>query len=216
MTLIDISARLSPGMHRFPGDPAFSTGRVSSLAEGGVCNLGRLALGAHAGTHIDAPMHFIEGAGGIERFPLDAFCGPVFVSDATSATSRIDLATLERLSIPHGTERVIFKTRNSNLWALHDFSEDFVALLPDAAASLVARGIRLVGIDYLSIAPFADPAPTHVALLAAGVVILEGLDLRDVDPGHYELLCLPLRLEGIDGVPARALLRRHEGRRTKD
>ena len=208
MTLFDISAALHAGVHRFPGDPAFQVERVASLFEGDVCNLSRLALGAHAGTHVDAPIHFIEGAGGIETFPLDAFCGPVFVADAAAATSHIDLATLERLSIPHGTERVIFKTRNSPLWALPDFSEDFVALLPDAAASLIAHGIRLVGIDYLSIAPFDDPAPTHVALLAAGVVILEGLDLRGVEPGGYDLLCLPLRLEGVDGVPARALLRR--------
>ncbi|MEO7712523.1 MAG: cyclase family protein [Gemmatimonadaceae bacterium] len=208
MTVIDISTPLQVGMHTFPGDPAFSTGRVSSLAEGGVCNLGRLALGAHAGTHIDAPMHYIEGAGGIETFPLDAFCGPVFVLDATSSKTNIDRATLDRLAIPPRTERLVFRTRNSNLWELPAFSEEFVALLPDAAAHIVARGIRLVGIDYLSIAPFADPTPTHVTLLAAGVVILEGLDLRDVEPGEYELLCLPLRLEGIDGVPARVLLRR--------
>ena len=197
-------------MPLFPGDPPVSIERVSALATGGACNLSRIGMGVHSGTHIDAPMHFIEGGGGIEAFPLDAFCGPAFVADATMLTAHIGAPSLAALAMPPGCERVLFKTTNSSLWDLPSFNEHFLALLPDAAEVLIARGVRLVGIDYLSIAPFSDPAPTHVTLLHAGVVILEGLDLRAVEPGSYELLCLPLRLEGIDGVPARALLRRDQ------
>ena len=192
----------------YRGDPSVTRELVQSLAAGATCNVSRLDFGVHSGTHIDAPLHFIADAAGIEVTALDALIGDAYVVDATAVAGDIDGATLAGLAIPAGCERVLFKTANSRLWDLDGFSENFVGVEEDAARELVRRGLRLVGIDYLSIAPFSNPAPTHVALLEAGVVILEGLDLRQVEPGRYRLTCLPLLLEGSDGAPARTLLQR--------
>ncbi len=190
----------------YEGDPPVVVERVTRLAAGGVCNLSKLDFGLHSGTHIDAPLHFIDGAPGVEATPMEALIGDAFVVDATEVLGQVDMSALRGLEIPAGCERVLFKTSNSRLWDGDEFSRDFVALTVDAARELVRRGVRLVGIDYLSIAPFSDPAPTHLALLEAGVVILEGLDLRRVQAGAYRLLCLPLLIEGADGAPARTLL----------
>jgi arylformamidase len=157
---------------------------------------------------VDAPVHFIDGASGVDSMPLEAMLGPAYVLDATSVVGHIDGPALDSLRIPDGVDRLILKTSNCALWSSPAFVGDFVGVTADAAASLVERGLRLVGIDYLSIAPPDDPTPTHVTLLRAGIVILEGLDLRPVPPGWYELLCLPIRLVGADGAPARVLLRR--------
>jgi arylformamidase len=205
---IDVTVPLRPGMPLYEGDPPVALERVSSLAGGGVCNLSRLDFGLHSGTHIDAPLHFIDGAPGVESTPLEALLGDARVVDAVKVTGQIDAAQLGALDVPAGCERLLFKTTNSQLWQRDGFSRDFVALTEEAARKLVRRGVRLVGIDYLSIAPFADPAPTHITLLEAGVVILEGLDLRRVQPGAYRLLCLPLLVPGADGAPARTLLLR--------
>jgi arylformamidase len=204
---IDISAPLTPALHVFPGDPPFHCHPVASIATGAPANLSRFEGSTHMGTHVDAPLHFLPGPPGVEALPLDALCGPAFVADATACTTHLTAADLARLHIPDGCERLLLKTASAALWDLPDFSPDYVALTPEAAHDLVRRGIRLVGIDYLSIAPFANPAPAHVALLEAGIVILEGLDLRPAATGAYELLCLPLLLPGADGAPARALLR---------
>ena len=204
--MIDVTVPVRTGMVVYEGDPRVRRELAQSLAAGGICNVSRLECGVHTGTHIDAPVHFIEGAAGIEATPLDALIDDACVVDATSIDTDIDAATLHRLTIPDGVTRLLFKTPNSQLWGRTSFSPDFVGLTADAARVLVERDVRLVGIDYLSIAPKRDPAPTHVALLAAGVVILEGLDLRAVTPGPYRLICLPLLLEGSDGAPARALL----------
>ena len=206
MDYIDVTLPIRPGMPVYDGDPAVSLERVTSLAAGGVCNLSRLDFGVHSGTHIDAPLHFIDGAPGVEGTPLDVLIGDACVVDATSVKGDIDATALSRLEVPAGCERVLFKTTNSRLWDQGVFSREFVGLSADAARELARRGVRLVGIDYLSIAPFAEPAPTHLALLEAGVVILEGLDLRRVRPGPYRLTCLPLLIEGADGAPARTLL----------
>lgn len=208
MDWIDISVPIRPGMIVFEGDPTVSRERVQSIAEGAICNVSRMDLGVHTGTHIDAPVHFIDGTAGVETTPLDALIGPAFVVDATAITGDLDAASLRALSLPDGAERLLFKTPNSRLWDRDRFSADFLGLTEDGARYLVDRGVRLVGIDYLSIAPKGDPAPTHVALLEAGVVILEGLDLRHVEPGDYLLACLPLLIPGSDGAPARALLTR--------
>ena len=208
MDYIDVTLPIRPGMPVYEGDPKVALERVTSLAGGGVCNLSRLDFGLHSGTHIDAPLHFIDGAPGVEATPLAALIGEAVVVDAMSVAGQIDAAELRRLDVPQSCERVLFKTRNSRLWDGEEFSRDFVALTADAARELVRRRVQLVGIDYLSIAPFADPAPTHLALLEAGVVILEGLDLRRVPPGRYRLLCLPLLMTGADGAPARTLLQR--------
>jgi arylformamidase len=208
---IDISVPIQPGIPTFTGDPTFSIELVGAIARGAICNLSRLDMGAHTGTHLDAPSHFIDGAPSSESIPLDAGVGSAWIVDATSLRGTIGAADLAALTIPAGETRLLFKTPNSALWNEPDFSSAFIGLGSDAAQVLVDRGVRLVGIDYLSIAPFGDPVPTHRALLAARVVILEGLDLRAAEPGPVDLLCLPLRIVGSEGVPARALVRPRSG-----
>lgn len=204
--IYDITVPVRPGMVVYEGDPDIQLERVESIADGAAANVSRLIASVHTGTHIDAPVHFIPGAESVEVTPLDALIGPAFVADATALKGNIDAKAVRSLNLPDGCERVLFHTRNSDLWSLGTFSRDFVAVTPDGAAELVRRGLRLVGIDYLSLAPFDDPVPTHVTLLEAGVVILEGLDLGGVPAGEYTLVCLPLLLEGADGAPARAVL----------
>jgi arylformamidase len=191
----------------FPGDPAVHIEQVASLATGAVCNLSRADLGVHSGTHIDAPSHFIDGAPSIEDVPLGALVGPCFVADATSLPGDIDERAIASLGMPDGVERILFKTSNSRLWNSDRFSDSWVGLTEDGARALLRRGIRLVGIDYLSVAPKGDSTPTHVTLLERSVVILEGADLRRVTTGTFELICLPILLQGCDGAPARTLLR---------
>jgi arylformamidase len=204
----DISVPLRPSIPIFAGDPAFGLERVFSIAGGQIANVSRLHLGVHTGTHLDAPIHFIDGAPASETIPLEAGMGPAWVVDATALDdASIGERDLAALDIPLDASRLLFKTRNSALWSEPEFSKEFIGLDGAAAAVLAARGVRLVGIDYLSIAPYGDAIPTHQALLAAGVAILEGIDLREVEPGPVELLCLPIRLVGSDGVPARALVR---------
>lgn len=208
MDWLDISVPIQGGMVTFEGDPLVHLERVSAMADGAVCNVSRLDFGVHSGTHVDAPVHFIDGAAGIEAVALDALVGPALVVDATGVDGAFDRAVIDRLSIPTGTERLLFRSRNSTLWDKPAFDGSFAAVTADGASALVERGLRLVGADYLSIAPFGDPTPTHVALLAAGMVIVEGLDLREIEPGWYDLICLPLRIPGSDGGPARAIIRR--------
>jgi arylformamidase len=194
-------------MPTFEGDPPVVLDLVKSLARRDVCNLTRIDMGAHSGTHIDAPIHFVEGGSSSETIALDAVMGPAWVVDARGQRGPISAEDLDRLAIPRGETRILIRTGNSELWDRPGFQAGFVGLDASAARVFAERAAALVGIDYLSIAPFGDPTPTHVALLSAGVVILEGLDLRAIEPGPYELLCLPLRLVGSDGAPARALLR---------
>ena len=206
MPWTDVSIPIRTGMPAYPGDPPVAMPRVASLAAGDAFDVTHLSLSTHTGTHVDAPSHFIAGAAGVEGLDIDALIGRAFVADATRATSHLDAAALETLSIPAGCERLLLKTPNSRLWAWPQFEPDFIALTADGAEWIVDHGARLVGIDYLSIAPFADPAPVHRRLLAAGVVIVEGLDLRAVTPGERTLICLPLSIPGADGAPARVLL----------
>jgi arylformamidase len=194
-------------MVTFDGDPAVILERTSALAAGDVCNLSRLDFGVHSGTHVDAPNHFIDGASGIESVPLDVLVGPALLLDASRDGSQIDREAVRRLAIPDGTERVLIRA-NSALWNQSTFQSTFAGLTGDGALALVALGVRLVGIDYLSIAPFGNPTPTHRALLDARVTIGEGLDLREVEAGLYDFICLPLLIPGSDGGPARAMLRR--------
>ncbi len=208
MDWLDISAPIEATMPTFEGDPPVRIELVKSLARGDVCNLTRIDMGAHSGTHIDAPVHFVEGGASSERIPLDAVIGPAWVVDAAGQRGPISADDVDRFAIPAGETRLLFRTPNSRLWDRPGFQTGFVGLDPTGAAALVGRRPVLVGIDYLSIAPFGEPTPTHRALLAAGIVVLEGLDLRAVEPGPYELVCLPLRIVGSDGAPARALLRR--------
>ena len=204
---IDVSVPVIPGMVSFPGDPLIFTERASSMSAGDICNVSRLDFGVHSGTHIDAPIHFVDGAGAIETVPLDACIGPVLVVDASAHPSHLDAAAIRSLPIPNGTRRVLFRW-NSDLWGRPTFQPSFRAITGDGAAALVELGVQLVGNDYLSIAPFEAPIPTHRTLLEARVVIVEGVDLRGVEPGVYELICVPLLIPGSDGGPARALLHR--------
>jgi arylformamidase len=197
MEIFDISVPVQPGMVTYPGDPTVKLERVSAIADGAVANISRLDFGVHTGTHVDAPLHFIDGAPGTEQLPLDVLVGPARVIDATSLDAE-DLAQAEL------AERVLFKTSNSELWSRDEFAHDFVSLEEDGARLLVDRGVRLIGIDYLSV---GDEGAHHV-LLEAGVVAIEGLDLRGVDPGEYQLVCAPLKLVGSDGAPARVFLLR--------
>jgi arylformamidase len=199
--LIDISVPIRPDMVTYPGDPTVTLERVADIGRGDVANLSRLDFGVHSGTHVDAPVHFIDGADGAEALPLDVLVGPARVLDLTRA-DRLDATAFEG---PALGERILLKTRNSELWADDAFSKDFLALSEDGARALIGAGVKLVGIDYLSI---GDEA-AHLALLSAGVVAIEGLDLRGVEPGDYDLICAPLKLVGSDGAPARALLVRH-------
>jgi arylformamidase len=210
MELIDVSVPIRDGMVVFDGDPEVRTSAHAAIANGDTANITRIDFGVHTGTHVDAPLHFIEGGAGVEAIPLDALVGPAVVVDATGVTGHIDGAALAGLDVPSGAERVLFRTRNSAaaLWGRDEFATDFTALTSDAAAALVAMGVRLVGLDYLSVAPFGNPVGVHRALLEARVAIIEGLDLREVEPGPYLLMCLPILIEGHDGAPARVVLGR--------
>lgn len=177
MEIFDVSVPIRPGMVTYPGDPAVRLERVASIAQGDVCNLSRLDFGVHSGTHVDAPLHFVDGAPASEALPLDVLVGPARVLDLTGVEGEIGADAFAGGDLP---ERVLLKTRNSELWARDDYVPEHVTLGADAARALVAAGVRLVGIDYLSI----GDEDAHHALLEAGVVALESLDLRAVEPGR--------------------------------
>ncbi len=204
---IDISLPLSSQLPVWPGDPPLVVERFVFMDQGAAANVSRLSGTVHIGTHIDAPDHFLNDGRTVAQVDLDACLGPAWVLDLTQV-AQIDRPALEAAWPEATVTRVLLKTRNSQWWAQGHtrFREDYVALLPDAAAFLVAQGVRLVGIDYLSIAPYADPTPTHRVLLQAGVVILEGLRLDRAVPGPYTLYCLPLNIPEAEGAPARAVL----------
>jgi arylformamidase len=202
MELLDITVPIREGMVTYPGDPTVHMERVSSIEKGDVANLTRLDFGVHSGTHIDAPVHFIDGGKTVESLPLDVLLGPVEVVEAARDGGDVDAEDVAR--VPGGVQRVLFKTRNSELWAKDEFDDSFAKLTEGTAKELVERGVRLVGVDYLSV---GDPSAHHT-LLGAGIVAIEGLDLRGVEPGRYRLVCLPLKLVGSDGGPARAVLMR--------
>jgi arylformamidase len=202
MRVHDITVAIRAGMPIYDRNPGVSLTRARAIAESDHVNISRLDLGVHTGTHVDAPLHFLEGAPGAEAIPLEPLLGPAAVVDATGVERVLDAEAVAELDIPAEAERVLFKTRNSNLWNLPRFTRDFVRLDGGGARRLTARGVRLVGLDYLSI----GDADAHLALFEAGVVPLEGLDLRGIAAGTYRLVCLPLRLVGSDGAPARVLL----------
>ena len=208
MKFIDISLPISPDLPVWPGDPAVVIERMRAISEGSASNDSRIACSVHTGTHVDAPLHFLDDGVPVAQLPLEALIGPVEVREARD-TDVITPGILESFALPEDTRRLLVKTRNSDLWANagHAFKPDFVALDAQAARWVVNRGIRLVGVDYLSVQRFADKdAATHRVLLEAGVVIVEGLDMRNVEPGRYQLLCLPIKLSGCDGAPARTIL----------
>lgn len=205
--IIDISVALRSDMPVWPGSVGFRLSRTQRLESGDPTNVSRLDCDVHVGTHVDAPLHFIEGGASIEQLPLEILCGPAVVADLTRADS-ITADDLAALSLPEDTTRLLLKTRNSALWERkQSFDADYVALTIDAAKWIVKRGIRLVGIDYLSVQRYYNGPETHQILLEAEVVTIEGLNLAGVAAGDYELICLPLKLVGAEGAPARTVLR---------
>ena len=188
-----------------------SVRRTKDLEAGDSVTGSHLAMDVHAGTHVDAPAHFLRGGATVESLDLHALVGPAWVADFPGA-SAVDAKTLDAAGIPDGTRRLLLRTGNSALWRSGaPFRPDFVAITADAARWVVDRGMLLLGNDYLSVQRFSDGPETHEVLLRAGVVLLEGIDLTDADPGPWELVCLPLRLVGAEGAPARAILRREGG-----
>jgi arylformamidase len=205
---IDVSVTIRNGMLHWPGDPDVRVERVQDIAAGDVATISRLSLGAHTGTHVDAPVHFVPGGPGIDRMPVDATFGAARVIRIRHP-SVVLVRELERHAIRRG-ERILLRTRNSaRAWSAAEFAPDFVYLSTEAAEWLAARGVRTIGIDYLSVGGYRaeNGVVVHRALLHAGVCIIEGLDLSRVPEGPCELICLPLRVQDGDGGPARAIVR---------
>lgn len=208
MKLYDITVPFSMDLPVYPGDPAVQITTVASLAAGDICTVSHLSFGSHTGTHVDPPAHFVAGRATLDELSLDVLIGPARVVDV-GEVSAIDAATIASANLA-GVERVLFKTRNSRLWqaGVREFEREFVYLETAAAERLVELGVKLVGIDYLSVEKFNFEQPTtHYALLGNNVVIVEGLNLTDVAAGDYELICLPMKIQNGDGGPARVVLR---------
>ncbi len=204
--IFDVTVPLSPALPTFPGDPRFPMEFTHRIEDGQPYNVARITMGAHSGTHVDAPYHFLADGATVEELPLEILMGKARVAEI-SAREKIERSDLEALDLRDDL-RVLIKTRMSGQLRVSHFQEDFVYLTPDAATYLVQAGIKLVGIDYLSVERFgSQDFASHHALLGAGVVIIEGLDLSQVEPGEYEMACLPLRIPGADGSPARVVLR---------
>lgn len=208
MKIIDISVPIKNNMVVWPGDPSVKNQKVNSIEAGDDANVTSISMSAHTGTHIDAPNHFVKGGETIDNLDLNELIGEVEVIEISPKIDLITAKVLEDLFKEKWPNRILFRTRNSerNLLGQDHFLEDFVAMSKDAANYLVKRGVKLVGIDYLSIAPFEDSVNPHVSLLKNNIVILEGLDLSLIKAGVYHLIALPLKLEGSDGAPARVIL----------
>ena len=211
MQVYDVSVPLSANTPTYPGDPGISIKHWLRMADGAHANVSSIDFGLHSGTHVDAPAHFIEGGAKVGSMPLDSLLGEAEVVEVGAQIDVIDEKFVTANCVS-GSQRILFKTRNSVYWGDTErgFQEDYVYIAPDAAHWLVGSGVKLVGIDYLSVEKFnSDSFPTHLAFLSQGIVIVEGLDLRAVPAGRYELFCLPLKIAGGggDGAPARVILR---------
>jgi arylformamidase len=207
--VIDISLPISPDLLVWPGNPGVEVLPQQRIADGDDANVSELRIGTHTGTHVDPPVHFVAGAAGIDRVPLEVLMGSAVVSDARGLTGELGAADLEGLRVPAGTVRLLLRTDNSDLWRRQPaaFPADYTCLGVEGARWIVERGIRLVGIDFLSVERRGTPGhPTHTTLLTNGVAVVEGLDLGRVEPGGYELRVLPLQIVDGDGGPARAVL----------
>lgn len=203
--VIDVSVPNRPGMHVYPGDPVPRVVPERQIARGDVCNLSLLTMGSHTGTHVDAPFHFLPDGPRLGDVSFDRMIGDAVVADFRGRAA-VDAPALEGVALRPG-DILLCRTDNSWRWESPEFRRDFTYLTEDAAALLVARGAHAVGMDYLSIERFgSSDFPVHRTLLGAGVFVIEGLDLRAVDPGRYTLVCLPLKFPDLDGAPARAVL----------
>jgi arylformamidase len=208
MKIYDVTVAVSEGVPIYEGDPRVEIECVRSIAGGDNANVSHLCLGAHTGTHVDAPNHFIDGTRRVEDLEIEKLVGPCRVIEIDGSVTSIEPSHLTDLT---GVERVLFKTRNSAFWSEPEkgFRTDFTYISPEAARALADAGIKLVGIDYLSVEQFGSKDfATHITLLESEIVILEGVDLRNVPAGDYEIMCLPLKYVGGtgDGAPARTIL----------
>jgi arylformamidase len=209
MRIYDVTLPITSDLPTWPGDPKIIIDRFSKIEAGADANVTQISMCVHVGTHVDAPFHFFGGdAMTVDRLPLNLLTGRVYVLQLPDEVDSINSEILEQAKIPPRTRRLLFKTRNSALWSKPEaeFEQDFVAITADGAKSLIEHGIKLVGVDYLSVAPFNAPVPTHRLLLQAGIAVVEGLDLSEVSPGRYSMYCLPLKIAGADGAPARVIL----------
>jgi arylformamidase len=206
--LVDVSVLLAPGLATYPGNPEYEITPVKRIADGDSSNNSRLVMGTHTGTHVDAPKHFFDDKPGVDALPLELLVGRARVIDLPHRGG----ITEQHLAGAGLREdiRVLLRTPNSALWNSHDgFHTDYTYVTEEAARFLVEQGVKVVGVDYLSVEQFKKSgAPAHHALLGAGVIIIEGLNLSEVEAGQYEMYCLPLRLAGADGAPARVVLKR--------
>ena len=205
--LLDVSVLLAAGLPAYPGNPEFELQPIKRIAEGGSSNVSRLVMGTHTGTHVDAPKHFLDDGTTVDNLPLNLLIGRARVveinhrggigaKDFAAAGLREDL-------------RILLKTPNSALWNSSTFHEDYAHVTEEGARYLVEQGVKVVGVDYLSVEQFRKPgAPAHRMLLSNGVIIIEGLNLAEAEAGMYEMYCLPLRVAGGDGAPARVVLKR--------
>lgn len=207
--LIDVSLEVGPDLLVWPGNPGVTITPTSRLSRGDTSNVSEIRLGSHTGTHVDPPFHFLDDGATAEALPLDVMMGEATVADLRGTAGPIGPDELAGLSLNGEVTRLLLRTDNSAIWAADPraFPDDYVCLSPDGARWVVDNGIRLIGIDFLSIEVRGAPGhPTHRTLLEAGVVILEGLDLSGVAPGGYTLICFPLKIAGGDGAPTRAVL----------
>ena len=207
--VIDVSLAIGPDLVVWPGNPGVEITPTSRISRGDSSNVSEVRLGSHTATHVDPPSHFLDGGTTADDLPLDVMIGAATVVDLRGVAGPIGPGELAGLSLGGDVTRILLHTDNSALWAAdpHAFPDEYVALSPDGARWLVDHGIRLIGIDFLSIEARGAPGhPTHRTLLEAGVVILEGLDLSGVEPGTYTLVCFPLKIAGGDGAPTRAVL----------
>jgi len=207
MSIYDISLPISESLLVWPGVSPVKVTQITHLDKGDIANESHLAMHVHNGTHVDAPSHFFQDGVTVDVLDLNVLVGPTLVVKALEVDV-LSADVLEALPIPPGTQRLLFRTRNSDRWARgeHEFSKDYVAITEDGARWLVGRGVLLVGVDYLSVAPYAAQAATHQTLLRAGVIVIESLDLSGIDPVVYQLVCLPLKIVGAEGAPARVIL----------
>ncbi|MCB0833315.1 MAG: cyclase family protein, partial [Bacteroidetes bacterium] len=217
MKIHDISLTISNDLVTWPGDPKVDIQLPIQMKKGDPCNVSRWQIGAHTGTHTDAPFHFIDDGKGIDQVPLDLYIGPCLVVEVRPKTINIEAEDLKGIDLK-GHSRVLFKTSNSRHWKNGNmqFDQDFISVGVTGADVLLKNKIKLVGVDYLSVESFHAPFehPVHKKLLGAGMVVVEGLNLSSIKPGEYELICMPLKILHGDGTPVRAALREMPGSRS--
>jgi len=206
MKFIDVTVPLDDTLPNYPGNTPFSLEPIKRLARGDSSNVSSLHMSAHSGTHVDAPRHFFDQGSGTEALPLEMLVGRTRVIEVKSRKG-IGPAELSAVDLTEDV-RLLIKTSNSRLWGTAEFNRDYVSVTEAGARHLIDHGIKVVGVDYLSVEEFKKPgAPAHHVLLGGGTIVIEGLNLLEVQPGVYEMICLPLRIVGADGAPARVVLR---------